>query len=98
MSEPTKDVGLITTLIKRAVEIRLPRAEALKAKVDAGGVLDDRDLAFLEEILHEAQTVAGPLLQEHPEYHDIGLRLLSLYKEITSKALENEQKQEGGQR
>lgn len=97
MSEPTKDVGVITALIKRAVEIRLPKAEALKAKVDAGGLLDDRDVAFLEEIFHEAQSVTGPLMDQHPEYREIGLRMLGLYKEITAKALENEQSQQGGQ-
>lgn len=90
MSEPTKDVGLMTTLVKRAVEHRLPRAEELKAKVDAGGLLDDRDLAFLEEVFHDARTV-GPLVEQHAEYRDIALRMLSLYREITAKALANEQ-------
>jgi len=95
MSEPTDEQGLITALIKRAVEIRLPRAEVLKQKVDAGGVLDDRDVAFLEEVFHDARTI-GPLMDQHPEYQDIGLRMLSLYKEITAKALENEQARDGG--
>lgn len=90
MSEPTKDLGLMTTLLKRAVEHRLPRAEALKEKVDGGGLLDDRDLTFLQEVFHEARTL-GPLVEQHPEYHDIGFRLLSLYSEITAKALANEQ-------
>lgn len=90
MSEPTKDVGLMTTLVKRAVEHRLPRAEELKAKVDAGGLLDDRDLAFLEEVFHDARTV-GPLVEQHAEYRDIALRMLSLYREITAKGLANEQ-------
>lgn len=95
MSEPTDEQGLITALIKRAVEIRLPRAEVLKQKVDAGGVLDDRDVAFLEEVFHDARTI-GPLMDQHPEYQDVGLRMLSLYKEITAKALENEQARGGG--
>lgn len=95
MSEPTNDLGLITALMKRAVDIRLPRAEVLKEKVDAGGLLDDRDVAFLEEIFRDASTVA-PLIEQHPEYREIGLRMLSLYKEITAKALENEQAK-GGQ-
>jgi len=93
VSEPTNDLGLITALVKRAVDIRLPRAEALKAKVDAGGLLDDRDVAFLEEIFHDAQSVTGPLMDQHPEYREIGLRMLGLYKEITAKALENQQAQ-----
>lgn len=95
MGEPTDDMGLITAIIKRAVEIRLPRAEVLKEKVDAGGVLDDRDVAFLKEIFDDARTI-GPIIDQHPEYHDIGMRMLSLYKEITAKALENEKARGGG--
>lgn len=94
MSEPTKDLGLMTTLVKRAVEQRLPRAEALKAKVDGGGLLDDRDLAFLEEVFNDARTI-GPLVEQHAEYRDIALRMLSLYREITAKALANEQARQG---
>jgi hypothetical protein len=96
VSEPAKDLGLVTALVKRAVEQRLPRAEALKEKVAAGGLLDERDLAFLEEVFHDARSI-GTLLEHHPEYQDIGLRMLALYKEITAKALENEQAQQGGQ-
>lgn len=94
MSEPTKDLGLMTTLVKRAVEQRLPRAEALKEKVDGGGLLDDRDLAFLEEVFTDARTI-GPLVEQHPDYRDIASRMLSLYKEITAKALANEQARQG---
>ena len=94
MSEPTKDLGLVTALVTRATEHRLPRAEMLKAKVDAGEVLDDRDLAFLEEVLHDARSLI-PLAEEHPEYKDIGMKMLSLYKDITTKALANEKAQSG---
>lgn len=94
MSEPTKDLGLMTTLVKRAVEQRLPRAKVLKEKVDGGGLLDDRDQAFLEEVFNDARTI-GPLVDQHPEYQDIAFRMLSLYREITAKALANEQAQQG---
>ena len=95
MSEPANDMGLVTTLVTRAVEHRLPRAQALKEKVEGGGLLDDRDIAFLEEVFHDARSLL-PLAEDHPEYQDIGMRMLGLYKEITAKALENEQAQ-GGQ-
>lgn len=96
MDEQEKDLGLITTLVKRAVEVRLPRAEALKAKVDAGEVLDEYDLAFLKDVFEDARTI-GPLVEHHPEYQDIGMRMLGLYKHITAKALENEQARQGSQ-
>ena len=41
-------------------------------------------------MLEEAQQVE-PLLARHPEYQSLASRLVSLYGEITRKALENEQ-------
>ena len=41
MSESTEDVGLITVLLQRLETQRLPRALALKDKVDRGELLDD---------------------------------------------------------
>ena len=97
MSKLKKDVGMMTALVKRTTELRLPRAEELKARVDAGGVLDDRDLAFLEEVLADGQSLHA-LWEQHPEYREIGMRMLGLYKDISAKALENQKAQQGGQR
>jgi hypothetical protein len=69
---------------------RLPMALALKAKVDQGGLLDDMDIAFLEEVFANTAQLK-PLLDAHPEWQDLAARMLGLYGEITAKALENEQ-------
>ncbi|MGH2523852.1 MAG: hypothetical protein ACREXX_00200 [Gammaproteobacteria bacterium] len=89
MSESSEDVGLITVLLQRLETQRLPRALALKDKVDRGELLDDFDIGFLEEVFADASNVR-PLVVQHPEYQDLAARMMNLYKEITDKALENE--------
>lgn len=89
MSESSEDLGLITVLLQRLETQRLPRALALKDKVDRGELLDDFDIGFLEEVFADASNVR-PLVAQHPEYQDLAARMMNLYKEITDKALENE--------
>jgi hypothetical protein len=89
MSESSEDVGLITVLLQRLETQRLPRALALKEKVDRGELLDDFDLGFLEEVFADTSGIR-PFLAQHPEYQELAARMMHLYKEITDKALENE--------
>ena len=90
MAEVSKDLGTIAVLAKRMVEERLPRALALKARVDKGEVLNDLDLAFLEEVVAGARQ-NWELLKD-PRVLEVAGRMTQLYKEITEKALENEKK------
>lgn len=94
MSEPSEDVGLLTVLMERLEKQRLPRALDLKGKVDRGERLDELDLRFLQELLADAGSVK-PLLQRHPEYHELAARVMNLYSEITTKGLANEERSEG---
>jgi hypothetical protein len=89
MSNPTHDAGVIMALVERFNSQRLPRALDLKARVDAGGTLNDFDLHFLQEVLEDAQKIR-PLVDRHPEYQELVARAAQLYREITGKALENE--------
>jgi hypothetical protein len=91
MTELSQDVGTIAVLMERFEKQRLPRALALKKKVDQGGLLDDRDIAFLEDVVATGNKIS-PLIERHPEYKELVARAISLYKEITNKALENEKK------
>jgi hypothetical protein len=88
----SKDLGLLAVLAKRMVEERLPKALALKERVDRGEVLNDLDLAFLEQVVTDANSLR-PVMKENPQALEIGGRMLQLYKEISAKALENEQAQ-----
>ena len=77
MSDDKDDDGLIFVLMERFEKIRLPRALSLKEKVDGGAVLDDYDIAFLEEVFSDSNKIK-PLLDRHPEYQAVSYTHLTL--------------------
>jgi hypothetical protein len=91
MDESKTDAGTIQVLLDRLNHFRLPRALALKKKVDEGGTLDDSDIKFLERVLADTSSVTG-IADRHPELQSLIAKLAGLYNEITRKALENEEK------
>lgn len=91
MAESTdKEAGVIQALVERLEKQRLPMALAIKEKVDQGGLLNEADIAFLEEVFAGTAQLK-PMLESHPEWQDLAARMIGLYGEITAKALENEQ-------
>lgn len=80
---------LAVALLERLRTQRLPRALDIKSKVDAGGTLDDYDLAYLGEVLADAEQIR-PYVDRAPEYQEISARMVHLYHEITERALANE--------
>jgi hypothetical protein len=91
MTESTdKEAGIIQVLAERLEKQRLPMALKLKEKVDQGGLLDDADIVFLEEVF-AASAQLKPMLDAHPEWQELAARMSRLYNEITTRALENEQ-------
>ena len=89
MTESTKDAGMIQVLVDQLEKQELPRALSIKDKVDAGEVLDEFDIEFLEKMLKDADTIK-PLLDRHPEWQPLAARMMGLYKEVTGKALDNQ--------
>ena len=89
MNKDAKDTGVILALIQRFNEQRLPRVLELQKKVNRGERLNDTDIEFLEGVFKDAKH-SFPLLDKHPELQQVASRAVSLYKEITDKALENE--------
>jgi hypothetical protein len=89
MTEVSKDAGVIAVLAKRMVEERLPKALAMKERVDKGGLLNDLDLAFLEQIVKDSGQLR-PLMEKDPRVKELAGQMLQLYRQITEKALENE--------
>ena len=89
MNESDKETGVITALLQRLEQQRLPAILAMKNKVDRGERLEDQDIEFLKQIFADANKIK-PMIDKHPEYHDLAMQLISLYNEITTKALENE--------
>lgn len=94
MSDESKDAGLIQVLAQRMETQRLPRVLSLKDKVEQGETLNEFDIHFLEEVFRDARKVM-PLVDRHPEWHDLAVKMVHLYKEITDKALKNEQTKSG---
>jgi hypothetical protein len=90
MAEVSKDMGVIAVLAKRMVEERLPKALALKERVDRGEVLNELDLNFLEQVVTDSNKLSQSI-KDDPRVREVGGRMMQLYKEITAKALENEQ-------
>lgn len=94
MAQVSKETGVLTALARRMTDERLPKALALKERVDRGEVLNDLDLTFLEQVVQDARKLQ-PILDRNPRAKDIAGRMLQLYREITQKALENQQADKG---
>ena len=91
ISSELDDDGVVTAILERMEEQRLPRALDLKDKVDQGQVLDDLDIAFLDRVFSECEDMKQ-LLEHHPEFEEIAGRMMGLYHAITTQALANEPK------
>ena len=90
MSSEDNDIGVITALVQRFENQRLPRAKRLHQQVMQGEKLTESDVIFLEDVVATINDIQ-PLLDKHPEYQQLATKAMSLYKEITEKALANEQ-------
>ena len=84
-----KDAGTIEALMIRFREYRLPRAKRMLARDKQGETLTDPDIDFLKRVFEDAQTIM-PLVEKHPEYHQLASKAYAMYSEIIEKATENE--------
>jgi hypothetical protein len=89
MSDDTEDTGVITVLLERLNDFRLPRLLELKERMDAGETLSDNDMEFLERLMEDARSV-HVYIDRHPEVQPVYARVITLYEEIISLGLANE--------
>jgi hypothetical protein len=89
MNDNTEDTGVITAVLERLNDFRLPRLLELKERMDAGETLSENDMEFLERVMEDARDAHG-YVDRHPEVQPLYARLMGLYSEITTKGLENE--------
>jgi hypothetical protein len=88
MDQKEKDKGLIMVLLERFNKQRLPRALALKKKVNSGELLDDYDQKYIKELQKDSSEVML-IIERNPEYKDLAANIINLYKEIIEKDTEN---------
>ena len=89
MDQSEKDAGTIAALMIRFKEYRLPRAQRMLDKVNAGEKLSDNDIQFLKRVYNDGRKTQ-PLVKRHPEYNDLISSYISLYTKIITKGVENE--------
>jgi len=89
MSNQSDDAGTIQALLDRLVNFRLPRAMAIKKRIDAGERLTDADIAFLKNALEDAHHGLR-YVSRNPEFQVLGSQIIHLYDDIVRKATENE--------
>ncbi len=91
MNNNLKDKMILEVLLERFEKIRLPRLLNIKAKVEQGNRLDNFDMEFLEEVFVDTRENKHYLDNADDELKGIFMKVLDLYKDITEKAMENEQ-------
>jgi len=89
MVDPNEKMGIAEVLITRFEHQRLPQLLAIRERVFSGEALSDTDVNFLERVLSDA-TANKHLVDSLPHCQDLFARVVHLYHEITTKALENE--------
>lgn len=92
MNEDMKDKMIMNTLLERFQKQRLPRLLDIKKAVDQGDKLGNFDMEFLEEVFSDTRQNQRYIEAADDELKSLFMKALSLYNEITEKALENEQK------
>jgi hypothetical protein len=89
MKYSKEDLGVVTALLERFTKQRLPRMLEIKERVDKGEKIEDQDLEFLQ-MIHDDALKNEKLMETFPQLKDFVVKAISLYTEITNKALENE--------
>lgn len=87
--EHAEDEGTIEALLERLTKFTLPKALALRDKVNRGEKLSDFDIQFLLEIFERGKK-SREMLHQHAEYELLTVELMSLYTDIIEKGMDNE--------
>lgn len=89
MNIDLNDTAIIQVVLERFEKQRLPRIVEIKKKTDNGEILNEFEIEFLSNAIHDARALL-PVLERHPEYEPLLSQVIHYYKEVTDRALENE--------
>ena len=89
MDKKTVDTGVILVLLESFEKQRLPRIIEIKLKLDYGDIINEFELEYLSEALHDARMLL-PYLDRHPEYQPLVAKIIHYYKLVVDEALANE--------
>lgn len=90
MTDNSKDLGVVTTILERFAKQTLPKVYEIKKRVDSGDRLDQWDIDYLRQLAERTEEIK-PLVDRNPQYQEMYVQAVHLYKDITEKALVNEE-------
>ncbi len=83
------DEGILEALVERLEKQRLPRMLELQECVNAGEALNEFDIEYLKGAIEDAQSIK-PLIDKCPQFQGLEMKFISIYKDISEKALQIE--------
>ena len=89
MAYPLENKGVLSVVMERFEKHRLPRIMDIKDLVNNGDKLSQSDIKFLSEVFKDTKQYAH-FVSTHHEFNNLFSRVTSLYDEIATKALSNE--------
>lgn len=88
MNIDLNDTAIIQVILDRFEKYRLPRIMEIKEKTDNGETLNEFEIAFLSEAIHDARSLL-PVMDRHPEYEPLLSRVIHYYKLVCDQAVAN---------
>lgn len=83
-----KELGVVQVVLERYTREWLPALLDMKAKVDRGDTLDEREVALLSKAMDEANSGVA-FARSHAEFRSLVDRATRLYSQIEAKNKEN---------
>lgn len=81
--------GVMSALLRQLSSQNLPRIFALRDRLELGERVSDEDIRYLRESFFDA-LLAKPAFDRHPELAEVGAKVVTLYRDMSRKALDNE--------
>ena len=86
-----EEAGTLTAILQNFNDHNFKRLTDIRDSVNQGNLLTDSELEFLEGMYERAKR-ASSLVSRHDDYHELFGKVVSIYDEVSEKAMENEKK------